>query len=187
MLAAGQQPNETDAPEVWYLLDPDDRIIGVGGAGWAFAGGSVTGTSVYDHVAGHFSRKFLKEFLGRARRQSGLTRQCYRCDTPDAKRLMEMRVDQQSPDVLRVTHRTLGACALPFAVHFREVPRPRARHLRCSSCNRLRGKRHDVWLEPEDAVGSGETVLVVHTVCPDCRHQIGMRRQSLIFNIRDIE
>lgn len=182
-MLGGQAPDETDSLEIWYLLDPDDRIIGMGGAGWLLAGDVLAGTCIYDHVAGHFTRKFLKDFLGRARRLKRATRQSYRCDSPDAKRLMEMRADLESPDVLRVTHRTLGACALPFPVHFREVPRPKARRLRCSSCNRLRGKREDVWLEPEDSVEPGETALVVHTICPDCRRRIGMRRQSSIFNV----
>lgn len=178
-------PHEDAAPESWYVLDADDRITGIGGAGWPPGSDHYPGTRIYDHVAGHFTKRFLKDFLAQARSR-GATRQCYRCDSPTAKRLMEMSAVMEEGETLRVAHRMLGASALPFAVHFREVPRASARRLRCSSCNRLRGIRSAVWLEPEDELQAGETALVVHTVCPDCRSHIGMRRQSSIFRIGDI-
>jgi hypothetical protein len=179
------EPQQDAAAESWYVLDPDDRITGIGGSGWPAGSEAYPGTRIYDHVAGHFTRQFLKDFLQQARSR-GSTRQCYRCDSPVAKRLMEMSAVMQEGETLRVAHRMLGARALPFAVHFHEVPRASARLLRCSNCNRLRGIRGDVWREPEDGLQAGQTALVVHTVCPECRSHIGMRRQSAIFRIRDI-
>lgn len=185
-MSAEPNPTETDAADIWYSLDSEDRIVAVGGAHWASAGGNIVGTSVYDHVSGHFTRRFLRDFLSRARQQPGLMRQCYRCDSPDAKRLMEMRTETEHGNLLRVIHRMLQTCALPFPVHVREVRRAAARHLRCSSCNRLRRKGDDVWREPDDAAKPDETVRVVHTVCPDCRRGIDMRRQSQIFRVSDL-
>lgn len=184
---AGQDTGEGGLPEIWYRLDPYDRVIDTGGAGWHLAGDNLKGTCLYDHVAGHFTKRFLKDFLRRARLARQLTRQCYRCDTPETKRLMEMCAVMESPDVLRVDHRTLGSRALMYPVHFREVPRPKARNLRCSGCNRLRCKGNETWREPDDAVKSGEAALVVHTVCPDCRRGIDLRRQSSVFRIGDLE
>jgi ribosomal protein L37AE/L43A len=177
----------TGGPDCWYRLDPGDHILDVGGAWDSGAAGRVAGTSIYDHVAGHFTRKFLKDFLRRARIAHTLVRQCYRCDSPDTKRLMEMRAEAEGDGVLRVNHALLGARALPFAVHVREVPRPIASRLRCSSCNRLRRKGADVWLEPEEATRPGETTLVVHTVCPECRKKIQLRRQASIFNLAGLK
>lgn len=181
----------TDESHIWYRLDRLDCIIGVGGC-WdevATSGGGpgvigerVVGSRIYDHVSGHFTRKFLKEFLARARSSLVLTRQSYRCDTPHAKRLMEMRAEVESPDFLRVTHQTLDVQALPFPVHVRQAPRAEARRLRCSICNRLRPKGRPAWCEPEEIARPGETSLVVHTVCPDCREQISLRRQHGVFS-----
>ena len=179
-----------DAAEIWYLLDGDDRIVDVGGAwdevaakGGALhlAGEQLLGSSIYNHVAGHFTKKFLRAFLAQARLSDELTRQAYRCDSPAAKRLMEMRAVVEGLDRLRVSHVMLGERALPFAVHVREAPRAQARRLRCSSCNRLRLKDGQVWMEPEECLAAGETALVMHTICPDCRMQVGMRRQGAIF------
>lgn len=179
--------NETGGADIWYLLDRDDRIIGLDGT-WndvAMQGGGpkavserVMGTRIYDHVAGHFTKKFLREFLDRARCSGQLARQSYRCDTPLLKRLMEMRAEIEPGDLLRVSHCTVGASALPFAIPVRDVPRPQARHLRCSICNRLKARGEHDWREPEDAASAGETLLVVHTVCPDCRAGIGLRRRA---------
>ena len=42
-------------------------------------------------------------------------------------------------------------------------------------------KDGQVWMEPEESTAAGETLLVMHTICPDCRMQVGMRRQGAIF------
>jgi len=86
-----------------------------------------------------------------------------------------MRAVVDGLDRLRVSHIMLGERALPFAVHVREAPQAQARRLRCSSCD------GQVWMEPEESTAAGETLLVMHTICPDCRMQIGMRRQGAIF------
>lgn len=185
-MPAGGDSGEDEAAEIWYRLDLDDRIVAVGGDNWDSVGQAVVGTRVYDHVAGHFTRKFLRDFLSRARAAEGLTRQCYRCDSPGTKRLMEMRTEMEHGRGLRVVHRTLASCVLVFPVHVRDVQRASAQYLRCSSCNRMRGKGDDVWREPDEAVTPGGTALVVHTVCPDCRHGIDLRRQSRIFRIADL-
>lgn len=185
-MPAGADAGESRDREIWYRLDVDDRIIAVGGDDWGAAGQAVIGSRIYDHVAGHFTRRFLREFLDRARRGGVPTRQCYRCDTPDTKRLMEMSAEMEDGRGLRVVHRMRAASALPFQVQFRDVPRTKSRRLRCSTCNRLRNRNDEVWREPEDAVKAGEMALVVHTICPDCRQGIDMRRQSSIFTIADL-
>jgi hypothetical protein len=185
-MPAVEDAGGAETADIWYRLDPDDRIIAIGGDNWASAGQGIVGSSVYDHVSGHFTRRFLKDFLGRARGGGALSRQCYRCDAPDAKRLMEMCAEMEDGRVLRVVHRELAVSALPFQVHVRDVPRTKARHLRCSSCNRLRGRKDVVWREPEDALKAGEMALVVHTICPDCRRGIDLRRQSSIFTTADL-
>jgi hypothetical protein len=172
--------------ETWYRVDSEDRIVGVGG-GWRTgapesgaeaAGPSVIGTSLYDHVAGHFTRKFLKDFLRRARESPVAPRRTYRCDSPQAKRLMEMRAEACDPGVLQVTHRALDERPLPFPIRFEEVgKRAIAGVLRCSLCNRLRRKLGDiaVWREPETCVAPDSTTRVVHTVCQDCRNGIAAK------------
>jgi hypothetical protein len=172
--------------EIWYRLDSQDRIVGTGGA-WIkiasdgsdrLAAERVIGTSIYVHVAGHFTRKFLQAFLAQARVSAGQVRQTYRCDSPDLKRFVEMRAMPEGCDRLLVSHQTVDEQPLPFRIQVLQVSRQRASRLRCSICNRLRRKSDGVWREPEDSVHRGDTALVIHTVCEECRRSVSGRRAA---------
>jgi hypothetical protein len=182
-MSAVSQPGDL---EIWYRLDSQDRIVGTGGA-WIkiasdgsdrLAAERVIGTSIYVHVAGHFTRKFLQAFLSQARLSAGQARQTYRCDSPYLKRFVEMRAMPEGCDRLLVSHQTLDEQPLPFPIQVLQVSRQRASRLRCSICNRLRRKNDGVWREPEDSVHRGETALVIHTVCEDCRKSVSGRRAA---------
>jgi hypothetical protein len=173
----------------WYRLDAEDRIVGVGGAwdafarengGDALAGDVLVGTRVYDHVVGHFTRRFLKDFLARARAAGGATRQSYRCDSPQAKRLMEMSAEACEAGTLCVSHKVIDERPLPFPVPMEDVTRRGVTGvLRCSNCNRVRGRGDSEkdWREPELAPKSGGPMRVIHTVCADCRKGISARER----------
>jgi hypothetical protein len=169
---------------IWYEIDLADRIGAVGGAWNAFAldnngealvGASVIGTSIFDHIAGHFTKRFFREFLANGR-SSSQSKRTYRCDAPDRKRLMEMRAETTCDSRLRVSHTITEELPIERAVFVTEVGRSGlADHVRCSLCNRLRFRGSNAWREPDAAVPDGGSVRVIHTVCPDCRAEVSAR------------
>ncbi len=173
----------SDGAEVcFYTLDADDRIVDYGGPGWgAFADengaprlgrAELRGVSIYAHVAGHFTRRFLREFFLAGRAAKAPLTRVYRCDSPRLKRHMEMRACVEDN----------GGCASNIGRSTRRPCRSRSRrrngrladkadYSRCSICNRLRRLGEQAWREPDEA-GAVGVQRVVHTVCKSCRSGI---------------
>lgn len=172
--------------DVWYRIDRHDRIIAFGGA-WRSvpveeANGNapaadVIGTRIYEHVSGHFTRRFLREFFQQARRQTATAkRRTYRCDGPGQKVLVEMTAHADETGNILTTHRDVEIVTLPFNIDVVDVrSRRMASVLRCSMCNRLQSLKGGEWREPEEVVPPNVVTPVVHTVCPDCRQGIAAR------------
>jgi hypothetical protein len=161
------------------LLDAEDRIRDWGGPNWLqfasengaseLAARNIAGQSIYDHVAGHFTKKFLREFLSGVRDGAGPTSRTYRCDSPKVKRLMEMRARKGERGYLSIEHKLVAEQPLAVEVTCEESPPARSVDtLRCSICNRLRRSGGGEWREPDEYERKGQ-VKVVHTVCTDCR------------------
>jgi hypothetical protein len=180
---------ETDARSVsdlWYRIDRHDRIVAYGGA-WrstpaedvadAKPAPGVIGTRIYDHVSGHFTRRFLREFFEQARRQTATAkRRTYRCDGPGQKVLVEMTAHADENGSIVTTHRDVEVAALPFHIAFVDVrSRRMASALRCSMCNRLKSLQGGEWREPEEVARPNVVTPVVYTVCSDCRRGIAAR------------
>jgi hypothetical protein len=174
------------ASDVWYRIDRHDRIVGFGGA-WrsapveeaagAMPVADVIGTRIYDHVSGHFTRRFLREFFEQARRQTATAkRRTYRCDGPGQKVLVEMAAHADECGNILTTHRDVEVVTLPFNIDVVDVRSRRlASVLRCSMCNRLQRLQGGPWREPEEVARPNVVTPVVHTVCPDCRQGVAAR------------
>lgn len=173
----------SDGPEVcFYTLDADDRIVDYGGPGWgAFADGNgaprlgraeLRGVSIYAHVAGHFTRRFLREFFLAGRAAKAPLTRVYRCDSPRLKRHMEMRACVEDNGRLRIEHRPVDEALMSVEITPTEWPiGGQADYARCSICNRLRRLGEQAWREPDEA-GAVGVQRVVHTVCKSCRSGI---------------
>ena len=173
------------AAETFYTLDADDCIVECGGPAWSafaidnggpeLADGQFKGQSIYAHVAGHFTQRFLREFFIAARAAAAPPSRGYRCDSPRVKRFMEMRAVAEGGGALRVEHRLVSETAMAVEVAPCELPGwGRAAFNRCSVCNRLRKPGAQDWREPDEA-GVVGSFRVVHTVCKDCRSGISAR------------
>ena len=139
---------------------------------------SFIGTNLFDYVLGHFTRQFLRKFLRAARETSEQRRLVYRCDSPTHKQLMEMRASSTGDGEIRISHSLVESEALEFEVHFNSAARSQnSRMLRCSICNRLRHRGTNDWREAVSIVEPGTAIMVIHTVCPDCRS--GLKVKSL--------
>jgi hypothetical protein len=183
---------ETDAEavgDVWYRIDRHDRIFAFGGAwrsgpvqeiaGAAPAAGMI-GTRIFDHVSGHFTRRFLREFFQQARQQTAtVRRRTYRCDGPGQKVLVEMTAHADECGNILTTHRDVEIVALPFNIDVVGVrSRRMASVLRCSMCNRLQSLQGGDWQEPEKVALPNVSTRAVHTVCSDCRQGVAPRISS---------
>ncbi|TWI74001.1 hypothetical protein LZ24_01231 [Desulfobotulus alkaliphilus] len=164
-------------PDTEYLLDKGDRIVSVGGAWDSFAkengaakvfSGDVCGRSVWDYVTGDATRMWLEALFQLARLRRTEIERPYRCDSPDVKRFMRMRIAVEQGGLLRIGHEILATEKRPASVHI-QYGSETTKNLRqrCSICGRIRG---DGWQEPhpEDADISG-ILVVIYTVCKDCR------------------
>ena len=172
--------------DCFYRLDAWDRLVEWGGPQWASfadddggaepAAGNLGGDSIYDHVAGHFTKRFLKAFFAEARAADAPLSRTYRCDSPRAKRLMQMRAICEGDGGLRIEHRLVEESQLPAqAARDQAADARRAPYLRCSICNRLKPRGAQAWREPEAYAVPAQPLEVVHTVCPECRRGVRAR------------
>jgi hypothetical protein len=170
---------DEQAAECFYTLDANDRIVDYGGPAWsAFARDNgdpelglreLRGESIYAHVAGHFTQRFLREFFIAGRAAKAPLTRAYRCDSPRVKRQMEMRACVEENGRLRIEHRLVNETAMAVEVAPQQSPAPiRVDFSRCSICNRLRRRGAADWQEP-DETGAAGLLRVAHTVCQDCR------------------
>ena len=173
-------------PDCFYRLDADDRITAWGGPQWAcfarengdseWGEANIGGRSIYDFVAGHFTKRFLREFFAGVRLGHAPTRRAYRCDSPSVKRLMEMEARPEAEGAMVVEHRLVEQRAMAHPVTTREQRAGHAaRYHRCAMCNRLRAPNTTKWREPDETFDQETQVMVIHTVCADCRRGASAR------------
>ncbi len=173
-MQASALPPTSESPPFYCRIDHSDCILELGGTA-AEASSSATdaaliGTSLYAHVSGHFTRRFLQSFVAQARATGAQSRRIYRCDSPQSRRLMEMRAMPENDGRVRLEHRLLEQSDFDFPVELATATRRGLAHyLRCSNCCKLRPIRAGDWLEPEDYAARGSTAQVVHTICPTCQ------------------
>jgi hypothetical protein len=178
---------------VFYRLDRQDLVIDIGGRGFAeaIAGqdpdairGRIIGTSLFDHVAGHFTRRFLREFLGVARSARVQRRRMYRCDSTTDKIVMEMRATAEADGGVLLEHREVMSqpLSIPVPLAFAKTWKT-ANARRCSMCNRLQARGATHWVEPDAFVAGGASLIVIHTVCQACRV---VRGEAKMKSVRDL-
>lgn len=132
----------------------------------------VIGRNLLNFVSGDVTRMYVRTLIQSARlMRQPMVRQ-YRCDSPDMRRYMEMRLSLQDNGLLCWEHRQLASEKLPNRLNFVHAADSRTRrpHVRCSICNRLKGRSG--WNEPdllgEDFLPTESVVPVIYGVCPDC-------------------
>jgi hypothetical protein len=171
------------SPTVGYSIDRSGRLARVNRAWDDFAlrssapelvGRQPLGTLLLDHISDKTTRLIYRYLFARVR-QTGrpATFRC-RCDSPDARRLMELSVYIGEDSLLEVRVQTI-----------REVPRPTVAILEhgqrrsadrvtvCSWCNRMEAWPGH-WVAVEDAIahldllGHDPLPAIMHGSCHDC-------------------
>ena len=185
-------PLPQDKPyDICYWIDRGNVIVDIA-PGWdsfAQANGAyeldprrVIGRDLLSFVHGDVTRMFVHTLIQSARLQRKPLIHRYRCDSPDTRRQMEMRVLVDHDGLLRWEHRLLHAEPLGKRLVFRvaEGGSPRRFIVRCSICNRL--KSPGGWHEPDLLPGDlpdDAPIPVIYGVCPSCQVLPGQRRPTL--------
>jgi hypothetical protein len=165
-----------------YAIDEHDHLVKVDEGyyrfaeenGWTDAGNSL-GRSLWDYVAGEDLKKVQRLLLRRIRDEVGDVELPFRCDAPDVRREMDLRIKAGR-----------GGRAVLFSARVRsEEVRERPQPLldpasprgaetlaMCGWCDRFEVKGE--WVEVEEAArrlelfNRPELPSLSHGICPDC-------------------
>jgi hypothetical protein len=165
-----------------YAIDDQDRLIRVDDGyyrfaeenGWGEAGGSL-GRSLWDFVAGHDVQKLQRLLLRRVRDELREVQLPFRCDGPDFRREMDIRIVADSSGRVVMFSARLSAeeeRAETQPLLDAEVPRGPDLLPMCAWCDRFLVDGE--WVEVEDAAKRlelfrrSEMPALDHGICPDC-------------------
>ena len=169
-----------------YAIDDQDRLIKVDEGyyrfaeenGWDGAGASL-GRTLWDFVAGAETRKLQRMLLRRVRNEVRAVELPFRCDGPDVRREMDIRIAADR------TGRVVLFSARLRSEEAREAPQPmfdpkaaRGSDLlaMCAWCDRF--LVDDEWVEIEEAATRLELFRrsqlpkISHGICPSCSEML---------------
>lgn len=169
-----------------YAIDDQDRLIKVDGGyyrfaaenGWDGAGTSL-GRTLWDFIAGKQTQKIQRMLLRRIRDEVRAVELPFRCDGPDVRREMDIRIaaDKSGRVVLFSARlRSEEARELPQPILDPSIPRGEDLLAMCAWCDRfcINGE----WVEVEEAAARlelfrrPEQPQISHGICPDCSEML---------------
>lgn len=164
--------------QVYYVLDPESRILWIGGDWDEFAlanGGSgarsnaVLATPLAHHVAGVETRAALARMIDAVRAVQGPLRIDYRCDSPTLLRRFQMTIQPMKDGRVLMVHDLRDARSFEEALpHWHADEAAEAR--KCSFCGAVHQPGQG-WNFAED-LGADHPAAVDYVICPGCRAQI---------------
>lgn len=151
---------------------------------------SVIGKSLFEFICDDVTRMYIAAMIDTVRVIPQSLFRPYRCDTPEAKRYMQMTVSPGENGWLKVSHEQLRIEPLPQKVSFNPLPQdsPAASsllsphkgkkgpakkvYIRCSICNCLSEIGSNHWQEVDSLAKqtalAKEPLHVIYSVCPEC-------------------
>jgi hypothetical protein len=180
-----QPESETHYP-VCYWVDISDVIVDIS-PGWdIFARQNnapeldvrrVVGRNLLDFISGDATKMYVRTLIQSVRLLRRPIIRTYRCDSPDTRREMEMRITLEGTGLIRWEHRILQEQTLCQRLDFKVVQTPTPPTpkyvVRCSVCNRLKAPQG--WSEPDYAPSLPSEpdgkIPVIYGVCPECLAQ----------------
>lgn len=164
--------------QVYYVLDPESRILWLGGDWDDFAlsnGGAgacsnrVLSTPLFQHVAGETTRKALARMIAAVRDLGQPLRLDYRCDSPTLSRRFQLTIQPMKDGRVLMVHDLRDARAFEVALpqwHADETAAAR----KCSFCGAVHLPDAG-WNFAED-LGADHPAGVAYVICPGCAAQI---------------
>jgi hypothetical protein len=181
---------QTDPREFIHRIDSEGRISFVNDAwlafaaenGWTTTASQVVSSPLMQHIADAETRHIYRLLIHRTLEEGHRSRFLYRCDSPDYRRLMEMRISKRAPDQVEFCSRVLRLEQRDAVDVLDPAFRNRSNEIVtvCSWCKAFLADH--AWLEVEQAVGRlgifVETALprISHGICPACSQL--MKRES---------
>ena len=170
------------AAVVSYEVDADGRIVEVCEHWWPFARDNqapelhpdlVLGKPLMGYIADDTSRYLYGQLMGRTRASGGIVEVDIRCDSPDKRRFLKIRLSALSGGTILFESRTLREESRPpVALLDRSLPRSPEWICICSWCKRIRVGPD--WLEVEQAIAKlpilqmPQPPQMTHGMCPTC-------------------
>jgi hypothetical protein len=165
-----------------YAIDEQDRLVRVDEAyyrfaeenGWEEAGSSL-GRSLWDYVAGEDLRKVQRLLLRRVRDEVGSVELPFRCDGPEVRREMDIRIAAGRGGravLFSARLREEEAREEPMPLLDPEAPRGEELLAMCGWCDRFEVEGE--WVEVEEAArrlglfDRSELPALSHGICAEC-------------------
>jgi hypothetical protein len=172
---------DTDRREFVHCIDRRDRISSVNRSwlafaaenGWEVSADRLLATPLFSQIVGAETRHIYR-LIDRVRETGRPRRFSYRCDSPDCRRLMEMRITGKGRGELEFRSRVVRLERRdPIVLLDTAVPERSADTLTvCSWCKAVRTDH--AWVEVEDAVrrtgmlADAPPPRISHGICPTC-------------------
>jgi hypothetical protein len=163
-----------------YVIDKKNCIISTKGYWDEFADENgcqkyslkyIFGRNIWDFIKGDVTRMWVEAVFQYARLLNIIVERPYRCDSPDLKRFMRMRIVPEKGGILCIEHEILSTEQIykPVDIQYGVITMNDAKQ-RCSICGRV---KVGAWQEPHgDHAGTSGQIVVIYTVCEDCQELI---------------
>lgn len=177
---------DADNREFVHRIDRDDRICFVNAAwlafaeenGWNTTADRVLGSLIMSQIADAETRHIYRLLIDKARDGSRPARFRYRCDSPDLRRFMEMRISNAGQGQVEFRSRSLRIERREPVRVLDATMRKRSTEIlnMCSWCKAVYAQ--SAWLDLEEAVQRlgilAESALpaISHGICPACSGQM---------------
>jgi hypothetical protein len=168
-----------------YAIDDQDHLIKVDEGfyrfaeenGWDGAGASL-GRSLWDFVAGHELKKLQRLLLRRIREEVRDIELPFRCDGPDMRREMDIRIVAHPSGRVVMFSARLRSEEPREAQPMLDPKAPRSANMleMCGWCDRF--EVDDEWVEVEEAATrlelfrQSELPAISHGICPRCSEML---------------
>jgi hypothetical protein len=162
-----------------YWLDKEDKIVKVcsnwdhfalNNEGEDVLGYKISSKPIWNYISGDISKMWLRALIDLCRLTEKTIERPYRCDSPELRRYLKMKISIEEGNLLRFDHIVERLEDREKPVYF-EHATVAGVAFRCSICGQvhLKGK----WYEPDDrsALQCQEQgkFIVAYTVCDNCR------------------
>lgn len=174
-----QEDSALPVETIVYELDIHNNIVAINGFWQSFAiennapeltENQVIGKPLMEFISGNITKEFWQSLIDKARSVNEALLIDYRCDSPDLRRFMQIKLYRGENERLHFESALLRTEARPVSIHFKRAHQRGANtKVRCSFCNHILHKNG--WVEAEALVTGSQNVTmdVIYGICPVCK------------------
>lgn len=183
-----------DNREFIYRVDAKDRIVFANAAWYDFATENgaaillpeaVVGVSLWSFVCNAETKQLFAVLLKKVRDSGHSVTLPYRCDGPDCRRFMELKISRETSEEIEFRSRIVRLELRPWVRLLQDqVERNDKLLSMCGWCKKV-ALRKDHWVEVEEAVNvlqlfdAARLPQITHGICPKCSNAFRERVDQL--------